>query len=73
MISRRVVEWSGSSHTAGNQSNDMAESIEEEQVSVGVGLDQHHHTRRDDGEKANNVGHSNAVEDDVASTRQVFW
>lgn len=56
--------------TACHQCDDMADSIEEEEMRVGINLDKHDHTRGDDCEEGDNIGHADAVQDDVAWTGQ---
>ena len=48
----------------------MAQSVKEEQVSVRVGLHQHHNASSNDCKKADDVHNANAVEYDVPSTRE---
>lgn len=59
--------------TACNEGDDMADSVEEEQMGIGVNLDQHHHAGCDDCEEANNVHDTDAVQDDVARASERLW
>lgn len=52
--------------TARHERDDVADGIEEEEMRVGVDLDQHHDARGDDGQQADDVHDADAVEDDVA-------
>jgi len=56
--------------TACNCSENMSDSVEEEELGRNGGLDKHDDAGRDDCQESDDVHRSNAVEDDIAWSSQ---